>query len=145
MKLPKRLFRPGFIHMTPVSASHPWHRKYPTRRFGPKRPMTGSVKRAAVSAYLNSTAGCRFHLPKQFKHWMQRLRIPRDSSIKGRQIRHILWGSGDGMWFECRYTDLYIMHYSRDEYAEICVPIPQSFHALAAAVSSLRIAAVLAL
>lgn len=144
MKIPKRLFwlpmggRLGVEDM--IRAKYP--KRVPPWGAAPIRPVAGALKR---SMWVPDPLPSRFPLPKQFGHWMRRMRAPRTgvaASIKRHPSRRV-WSVGNGTWVDCRLSGLYCTRYGEST-VEMGAPIPQTFRALHETVTSLRVAVVLA-
>ncbi len=145
MKIPKRLFWPlaggrlGVEDMIP--AKYP--KRVPPWGAAPIRPVAGALKR---SMWLPDPLPSRFPLPKQFSHWMQRVRATRtgfDASVKRHPSRRV-WFVSNATWVDCRLSGLYCTRYGENAVVEMKGPIPQSFRELCETVTSLRVAVVLA-
>jgi len=144
MKMPKRLFRPPVGGRLVAEGLAPT--KYPKRvpQWGaaPIRPIAGALKR---SMWVPDPLPSRFSLPKQFSHWMQRVRASRTgfaASIKQHPSRRV-WSVSNDTWVDCRLSGLYCTRYGESA-VEMKGPIPQSFRELCETVTSLRVAVVLA-
>ena len=145
MKIPKRLFWPpaggrlGVEDMMP--AKYP--KRVPPWGAAPIRPMAGALKR---SIWLPDQLPSRFPLPKQFSHWMQRMRATRAYGYPTVRKQHPSrrgWSVGNDTWVDCRLSGLYCTRYGKST-VEMKGPIPQSFRELCETVTSLRVAVVLA-
>lgn len=144
MKIPKRLFRPpvGGRLVAEGLAPTKYPKRIPPWGAAPIRPVAGALKR---SMWVPDPLPSRFPLPKQFSHWMQRVRASRtgfDASVKRHPSRRV-WSVGNDAWVDCRLSGLYCTRYGESA-VEMKGPIPQSFRELCETVTSLRVAVVLA-
>lgn len=146
MKIPKRLFWPPaggrLVAQDLILAKYP--KRIPPWGAAPLRPMAGALKR---SMWVPDPLPSRFPLPKQFSHWMQRMRTTRayghPTGLKQHPSRRV-WSVGNDTWVDCRLSGLYCTGYGGSAVVEMKGPIPQSFRELCETVTSLRIAVVLA-